>query len=392
MNDTCLKNAVLSIHMPGDMEKRIIDSVITVGTSGLTDVAEYEAANAGPAVAIKPVTAKLRHPVKAGSVTASSDISFIKRKLTATLAKPAAAVLAAVLSLTLSLPVLAATVTPVYELLYQVSPSAAQFFQPVRKSDEDNGIKMEVLSAYVHGDTAEVYIAMQDLTGDRIDETTDLYDSYSIHTSFDSSADCERIGYDEKTATATFLVSITQMGDKNITGDKITFSVTEFLSHKTEYKDIVIPAALHTVTENAETREVTPLGFANLKDEATPDSFQALIPGAPDQTFPLEGVDLTGMAFVHGALHIQTAVKGASDNDSHGYFYLTNADGDILYSDIVCYFSSEGSDDKSIRYMESVFSVTPEELAGCTLYATFTTSGLPTRGNWKVTFPLEQAE
>lgn len=129
-------------------------------------------------------------------------------------------------------PVLAENVPYVYEMIYYVSPSAAQFFMPVKKSCVDNGIKMEVVSAYVHDNKAEIYITMQDLTGERIDGTIDLYDSYSINRSFDSSATCRLVDYDESTGTATFYICITEWGDRKIDGEKITFSVREFISNR----------------------------------------------------------------------------------------------------------------------------------------------------------------
>ena len=49
--------------------------------------------------------------------------------------KPALIAAAICLCLVLTVPVLAASVEPVYELIYLVSPSAAQFFVPVQKSD-----------------------------------------------------------------------------------------------------------------------------------------------------------------------------------------------------------------------------------------------------------------
>lgn len=119
---------------------------------------------------------------------------------------------------------------------------------------------MEVVSAYIHGNVAEIYITMQDLTGDRIDDTIDLYDSYSINSPFDSSASCERVGYDEKTKTATFLISITECGNQKIAGDKITFSVKEFLSHKKNYSDIKIPLDLSLVTTAKDKQKVYTAG------------------------------------------------------------------------------------------------------------------------------------
>jgi hypothetical protein len=63
---------------------------------------------------------------------------------------------------TLAVPAMAAAdVQVAYEILYAVSPKIAQELKPVRMSCEDDGIKMEVISAYINGDKAEIYISMQ---------------------------------------------------------------------------------------------------------------------------------------------------------------------------------------------------------------------------------------
>ena len=78
----------------------------------------------------------------------------------------------------------------------RLGAAAAQYFTPVQHACEDQGIRMEVLSVYIHGDTAEIYISLQDQTGNRIDETTDLFDSYDILRPYDSTATCRFAGYD----------------------------------------------------------------------------------------------------------------------------------------------------------------------------------------------------
>lgn len=338
-----LKNAVMEIHMPEEMKARMIRNAI---------------AEKSAKAAIPPAAARK---------------------------KIVAAAVAAILCLTLAVPALAATVAPVYELMYFVSPAIAQYFQPVQKSDVDNGIKMEVVSAYIHDGTAQIYVTMQDLQGDRIDETIDLYDSYSIRSPFDSSAHCERVGYDADTKTATFLISISQMGGHDIEGDKITFSVKQFLSHKTEHDGIPIPVDLTDVPVATETQSV------NLTGGGTDDdgSFQALLPGAPAEAFPVNGINFTGMAFVNDKLHMQIAIEDRLNNDNHGYFYLKDAGGNTVACDTNYYFMEETAEGRT-DYIEYVFSITPEALAECSLFGHFWISGQLTEGNWRITFPLEQ--
>lgn len=305
--------------------------------------------------------------------------------------KPAIALVSICLCLSLALPALAATVEPIYELMYMVSPSIAQFFMPVQKSNEDNGVKMEVVSAYIHDNTAEIYITLQDLTENRIDETTDLFDSYSINRPFDSQAHCERVGYDESTRTATFLITIDEWGSKDIAGDKITFSATQFLSNKQTFNDIEIPLSLSSIGLAKETQIVSNItggGGVNYNefDEENP---VALIPSSPMREFPVDGIDMTGIGYIDGKLHIQTAVTDSLEKDNHGFFYLKDSNGKKIDYSYNFYFINQSEQPGRIDYCNYVFDIPQSEIASYTLYGDFVISGTITKGNWKVTFPLE---
>jgi hypothetical protein len=308
--------------------------------------------------------------------------------------RPAAALIALCICLTMAMPVLAANVEPIYQLMYQVSPSVAQFFMPVQKSSESNGIKMEVVSAYIHDDTAEIYVTMQDLTGNRIDSTTDLNDSYSINRSFGGSASCQRVGYDKKTNTATFLISITEWGNQKITGDKITFSVKQFISDKKSYADIKIPIDLSLVDTDKSTKSVDSTGGSgkNYEKYIVDGKTTALTPSQAMDGFPVDGIELTGIGYIDGKLHIQTAAYDNLDKDNHGYFYLKDADGNRVDLDYDFHFLNQFQQPGRIDYYECVFDIPQEQLGKYALYGNFVTSGMHTEGNWRVTFPLEQAE
>lgn len=291
-----------------------------------------------------------------------------------------------------SMPVLAASVESIYELMYLVSPSMAQYFMPVQRADEDHGIRMEVISAYIHGNTAKVYVTMQDLTSDRIDETTDLFDSYSINRPFDSLAYCERVGYDDSTKTATFLITLTEWGNNDITGDKITFTVKEFLSRKKTYEGILIPLPMSSVDIAANTQRVSDLtgwsgtGIADFDEE----NVAALIPAAPIIEFLVEGIEMTGAGYIDGKLHIQIAATRNNENDNHGYVYLKDSNGSRIDYTYSFNFTQQHEQAKRIDYCNYVFDIPQSEIAKYTLYGDFVTSGMITKGNWTVTFPLEQ--
>ena len=125
------------------------------------------------------------------------------------------------------------------EILYTIFPNIAMNLKPVNISDENNGIKMEIVSAKREGKRAYVYISMQDLEEKRIDETIDLYDSVMLNLPLGFMGNCTKIGYDEKTQTATFLITIDQNGGLKIPWKKVNFSVGCFLSGRIEPEGFV---------------------------------------------------------------------------------------------------------------------------------------------------------
>ncbi|MEG2570501.1 MAG: DUF4179 domain-containing protein [Clostridia bacterium] len=300
--------------------------------------------------------------------------------------KKAIAFAAICLCITIATPVLAANAQSIYRLMYMVSPTVAQFFLPVQKTDEDNGIKMEVISAYIHDNTAEIYITMQDLTGNRIDSTTDLYDSYSINRPFDSSAHCELMGYAGDTKTATFLVTINEWGNKDISGDKITFSVREFLSHKKNYDDIRVPLDLSALSTVKNTQKVRLNGGSGVDFES---DAVAIAPATPISAFKVAGIDLTGIGYIDGKLHIQTAVNEPLDNDNHGFFHLKNSRGERIDCSANFSFSNQHTTSGRTEYYEYVFDIPQDEISKYTLHGDFVTSEMKTKANLQVTFPLE---
>lgn len=306
--------------------------------------------------------------------------------------KKAVIVFAMVFCLLTVIPVFAVNIPTVYELMYQVSPTVAQFFKPVQQSSVDNGIKMEVLSSYTHDNVAEIYITLQDQTDDRVDETTDLYDSYSIHRPFDSMATCRQVGYEKKTKTATFLISITEWGNKKIAGDKITFSLREFLSHKTEHKGMLIPLELDEVDVAKSTQKVDLIGAGGVEINrylSRTDETVALLSGTANPAFPVFGIELSAIGYVEGRLHIQTRVYHRLENDNHGGFYLQNDKGNKRECDYNFYFLGENEKGERIDYCEYVFDLPKEDLQNFALYGNFVTSGMITKGNWQITFALD---
>lgn len=216
----------------------------------------------------------------------------------------------------------------------------------------------------------------------------EIYDSFSINRPFDSTAVCELAGFDVSAKKATFLITMNEWGNKNIEGDKITFSVREFLSHKTIYDNQYIPVSLTGIQPAEDTRPVAVYGLGGPDVNQTDrDNITALSPGSPREGFPIDGIDFTGIGYIDGKLHIQTRTENVLENDNHGYFYLKDRNGKEIKYDYSFNFSD--NDEASARYCEYVFDIPIQTISSYSLYGYFVISGMKTEGNWSVTFPLE---
>ena len=290
---------------------------------------------------------------------------------------------AAVLCVLLGIPALAAAdVTPAYELLYSVSPAAAQSLKPVRMSCEDNGIRMGVEAASVEGSEAHVLLILKDLEGDRVDETTDLFDSYTINPPFDSTATCEIVNYDAAEKTATYLITVKRMDEKEIRSGKVTFSTTCFLSGKqnriVELSEIELYSGEAPLMTDPELRGGS--GDAEQADA------QVMLEPMPEMTYtPTAGVRLTAAGFVGGKLRIQAYYDDIGSTDNHGFIYLLDAQGrEVLPRSSVAAWDAAHSG----SYEDYVFDIGPEEITDYRIYGDFTTCDSLTTGNWQVTFSL----
>ena len=282
-----------------------------------------------------------------------------------------------------------------YEMLYAVSPAAAQFFQPVRRSCEDSGVTMEVLSVRVDGSKAQAYIA---LSGEAVDGTCDLFDSWSFHLPFDQTGHCEQVGYNEETRTALFLCTTETMDGSPIPqGGKMTFSAGCFLSGKESLEEQAVDLDLTAFAGEAVTVPVGPGreyfcsgGSYSAENPVLPDNAPLLRPGAA-LAEPLPGLSITAAGYAGGLFHIQLCRGNATELDNHGWLWLEE-DGTRLNCVYSAAFSNLAAGENRVDYDQYAFDVSPDALDRYTLHGNFTTASSLTEGRWQVTFPLENTE
>lgn len=311
--------------------------------------------------------------------------------------KPISAIAAAAcLCLTASLPTATAFGSNnAYSILYLLSPSVAQTFKPVQKSCEDNGIRMEVISAEIDGSKASIYISMQ---GDMLDETTDLFDSYNIKCPFDSVGHVSFSYFDEATKTAYFVVHIETMNGEKIPKGKVTFSVRELIFDKQEFSGKIDDVDLSNVPlDPACTEDISCVGCGiNVPDFELPDDYSELsekylIPNETPLAEPVDGMKITAVGYVDGVLHIQQRRDNLLKSDNHGFPKLISNDGKVIESYAHVGFWDENSKDKNSKnqYEENLFSIDYNEIKNYSLYGDYFTSKGYRSGDWEVTFRIK---
>ncbi len=306
----------------------------------------------------------------------------------------AAAAAAVILILCAAVPAAAAVSDPFYEALYLLAPAAAQFFQPVRISCESGGVTMEVVSVRVDGDTAQAWIA---LTGDSVDGTCDLFDSYRFHIPSDMICHCEPAGFDESSHTALFLCTAETIDGSPIPArGKLTFSLDCFLTGRETQEDLAVDLPL---ADYAGPAEAVPAGKPGDRFACTGGGFSeenlhlldtpsALLP-RPALAEPAEGLAVTAAGYAEGLFRIQICRGNASLLDNHCQLWLEDSQGNRLDNLCSLAFTEGWEGPGRLDYTEFLFDIPPEELPGYTLRGNFWNSGNRVDGNWKVTFPLE---
>lgn len=161
--------------------------------------------------------------------------------------KPLKIILAVAAALACVSTAVAANQEAVLRVLYQIAPGMAEYLQPVGQVCEDQGVKLEVVSADVEGSTAKVYLSLTDTTGSLFgDAAPDLYDSWHLDyprwgRAAPLSCGCSTVDYDPSTHTATYFLQIDDLGG-DIPAGAFEFSFNKLLIGKVEQEGIPVTA------------------------------------------------------------------------------------------------------------------------------------------------------
>ncbi len=288
------------------------------------------------------------------------------------------------------------------------NPSFGEIVEPVEVSCEDQGIRMEVIGAQKYGNSAVVYLSLQDISGqNRLTEQTDFRDGFSVAVNppeaTEKTGEVDAGGYslrqnllyfDKETNTLYYefnITSDTPMSDPLELGSFLIYF------DERDYENEPVAVALSDIGE----AETIPIGKGqiwggtnNIPDDLggraavlAPGNYAPMPHGEKDQW-------ISDIGIIDGKLHVQTGkLFNKEFGSSDVLFSLMAPDGELIERDyeLMLLGDKDGRmlgyddnyDDAVYKYEETVFSVNTEELAGYTLcYTGGVSSGV--EGNWKV--------
>ena len=313
--------------------------------------------------------------------------------------------LAAVMGITTAL---AATVEDVNALLYRYWPEAAEFLMPVNVGCEEQGIRMEVLSAAAGRSGALITFSLRDLEGDRINEHTqvegilpeELFAGATM-----TEAGVMQVSWDPKTKTAVYAEEIRTNGislpdsssplltvDSLYTPEHVTVDLLPLMREYGERTDTV------SLPENT-----YPMCLENATG-AVPEGMRILDP-AGSLEIPLEEhTFLCGFGWIDGLLHVQirydNPLIGTRGEEAYypvnGHLSLKTAGGYSAYdhadrlAEGVVGFCWDEDDNGPADREEYLFACDPADLEGAELELDIRLND-PDRvlkGPWTVRIPM----
>lgn len=275
-----------------------------------------------------------------------------------------------------------------YDVLYTLYPKIALKLMPVYASCEDEGIRMAVEGIRIEDNCAYVYISMQDLEGMRIDESIDLFDSYSIHTNADQIGGCTLIDFDEENKKATFLIAVQHMDGSPVEGSVMTFSVSKILTGKKEMQTELTQICPVTISEVTETQAEESLDIrgGSYREEYIEMSGKYLCVDESKLFVPTPGVMVTNYGLINDKLHIQVYYEEILKYDKHGYIYLSDAEGNKVLPE---YSTAFWDEEKQGSYEEYLFDISGDSLENYKIYGHFFTCQNLVEGDWEVRVRIE---
>ncbi|WP_125115240.1 hypothetical protein [Agathobaculum sp. Marseille-P7918] len=259
--------------------------------------------------------------------------------------------------------------------------AVSRFLSPVKQACTEQGITMQVESAYLEGHTACVVFTVQDTQGDRLAADDLLLDGYRIDGWTMGSGSYRLLDWDEKTQTATFFAEFSVLNRTLDAAEPLTFSVDTLTPVLSSYDGEKLPVSLSNLPGSAAVQSHV-LSDCFLPDGGeAPESYAFLAPQTPLWQSE-DGLFSVSAVYQNGQLHLQLRTEQA--DGANGILELLDADGQPVAA-----HASYSYSDSGLYCREAIYAIQPDVLSGCTPVLYGSVDGTAIQGGWRVTFQLD---
>ena len=312
---------------------------------------------------------------------------------------------------------LAATVDVCNARLHALWPEAAEFLMPVDMSCEAEGIRMEVISAVVKDNKAMITFSLQDLEGDRLNEHTaittnvEAFPRNEEETYMGSAPLC--LSYDA--AEKKGLYAQVYDYDPNLISEDYEIPVLIESLQMLKVEETDLHPMLEQYGKDVKTAEVPENARALwyetfIQEEKRPETAVILDPSA-NLKIPLnEYVELSGIGWIDGMLHVQfhypdhVMIKWSQDSEYFPvrcWIRMTGADGispwhwnlERLQDGVIGWVWDENGDE-CYDWEELIFPCDPIDVEEGVLRAEIQDNAVREEitGNWFVKIPMKKIQ
>jgi len=294
---------------------------------------------------------------------------------------------AAALALALICALLIVNIPPVYDAVYDRFPHFAMHLKPPRRVCEDKGIRVELDAMHLYGPMANVYITVQDTTGNRLDEGIRLSFGDSWHTSFHAGGSSEIRSQDPENGSVTMLIEITNDEMKPVLGGRFAYHADYYICEPGQRLDdlgvdLAAAAEMHPATRSGMQDVSFSYSDEHYRNYA-PEAF--LVPG--EVLAFSDKIAITAIGYVEDVLRVQLHFTDELQAEYNSSFNLAHENGDHYMPIYTISYPDESGEG---FYMERGFDAAPKELKNMHIYCYHYPDEQFIHGNWDISWPLIQ--
>lgn len=260
--------------------------------------------------------------------------------------------------------------------------AVARWLRPVGQSCTQDGITLQVESAYLQGHLACIVFTLRDTQDSRLDAADLCLDGIAVDGWTMGSASWRLLDWDAATQTATFFAEFDVLNRTLDAAQPLTFSVDAVTPVLSIYDGEALPVDLPGAPNTAAVQPHAVDPYLLSDGSEAPQNYdfltlQTSLWQSADGLFALYA------ARPDGQLHLQLRVAQAAG--ASGLLELVDADGQAVPTS-----ASYSYTDGGLHCREAVYDVPADRLADYTPVLYGAVDGAAVEGEWQVTFRLEE--